>query len=81
MAWSEFTGAIKPGPERFQERLTDVAVEVDGDIAMVWGPYVFTIAGKVHHCGVDHVSLVRDGGRWQISQVSWSQRTVGCPAS
>ena len=62
MSWAEFAAGIKPGPERFEERLTDPAIEIDGDIAMVWSPYVFLIDGKVHHCGVDHFDLVRDGG-------------------
>ncbi|MBI0474874.1 DUF4440 domain-containing protein [Sphingomonas sp. MA1305] len=79
-SWPEFAAGVKPGPERYQERLTDPAVEVDGDIAMVWSPYVFTIDGKVHHCGTDHFDLVREDGRWRVLNVTWTQRTTGCPA-
>lgn len=79
-SWAEFAGGVKPGPERYQERLTDPAVEVDGDIAMVWSPYVFTIDGKMHHCGTDHFDLVREDGRWRVLNVTWTQRTTGCPA-
>ncbi|MGR6327859.1 nuclear transport factor 2 family protein [Sphingomonas sp. XXL09] len=79
-SWAEFAAGVKPGPERYQERLTDPAVEVDGDIAMVWSPYVFTIDGKVHHCGTDHFDLVREDGRWRVLNVTWTQRTTGCPA-
>ena len=78
MTAAEFAAGVKPGPERFEERLTDPAIEIDGDIAMVWSPYVFLIDGKVHHCGVDHFSLVRDGGSWKIANVTWSSRTTGC---
>jgi hypothetical protein len=80
MTAAEFAAGVKPGPERFEERLTDPAIEIDGDIAMVWSPYVFLIDGKVHHCGVDHFDLVRDGGRWKVANVTWSSRTTGCPA-
>ena len=80
MTAAEFAAGIKPGSERFEERLIDPAIEIDGDIAMVWSPYVFLIDGKVHHCGVDHFDLVRDGGRWKIANVTWSSRTTGCPA-
>jgi hypothetical protein len=80
LSWNEFTAGIKPGPERYEERLTDPAIEVDGDIAMVWSPYVFTIDGKPHHCGVDHFDLVRENGGWKVLNVTWSQRTTGCGA-
>ena len=78
LSWAEFTAGIKPGPEKYEERLTDPAVEVDGDIAMVWSPYTFLIDGKVHHCGVDHFDLVRENGSWKILNITWSQRTTGC---
>ena len=79
MTASEFAAGIKPGPERYEERLTDPAIEIDGDIAMVWSPYVFLIDGKVHHCGVDHFDLIRENGSWKVSSISWSSRTTGCP--
>jgi hypothetical protein len=76
--WPEFAASIKPGPERYAERLTDPAVDIDGDIAMVWSPYVFTIDGKVAHCGTDHFDMVREAGRWKIANITWSSRTTGC---
>ena len=78
---AEFAAGVKPGPERYEERLTDPAVEIDGDIAMVWSPYVFLIDGKVHHCGVDHFDLVRENGSWKVANVTWSSRTTECPAA
>ncbi|MDX5985324.1 nuclear transport factor 2 family protein [Sphingomonas echinoides] len=75
---AELLARFTPGPERFQERLGDPAIEIDGDIAMVWGPYTFLIDGKVHHCGYDHFDLVRENGRWKIQNLTWSSRTTGC---
>ncbi|GAA0672970.1 hypothetical protein FHT00_001628 [Sphingomonas insulae] len=80
MTWQDFTAGVKPGSERLEERLIDSVIEVDGDIAMVWGPYTFTINGKLHHCGVDHFDLIREAGAWKVLNVTWSQRTTGCPA-
>ena len=80
LPWAEFAAGMRPGPERLEERLTDVAVEIDGDIAMVWAPYVFLSDGKVRHCGTNHFDLLREGGRWRVLSVTWSQRTTGCPA-
>jgi hypothetical protein len=76
--WAEFADHLKPGPERYEERLINPAIEIDGDLAMVWGAYVFNIDGKLHHCGVDHFSLVRADGRWKILNLAWTSRTTGC---
>ena len=78
LSWTEFAGGIKPGPEHYEERLSDPAIEVDGDVAMVWSPYVFMIDGKLHHCGVDHFDLIRENGAWKILNITWSKRAVGC---
>ncbi|WP_420136360.1 nuclear transport factor 2 family protein [Sphingomonas sp.] len=78
MSWQEFAGGISGRSEEIRETLNDPAVEVDGDIAMVWSRYTFTLGGKVHHCGVDHFDLVRDGGAWKILNITWSSRTTGC---
>lgn len=79
-SWAEFAEGLKNGTEKLEERLTNPAVDIDGDIAMVWSPYVFLIDGKHTHCGVDHFDLVREGGRWRILNITWSKRTTGCPA-
>ncbi|MGK6320182.1 nuclear transport factor 2 family protein [Sphingomonas sp. DT-204] len=78
LSWAEFAGGIKPGPERYEERSGTPAVDIDGDIAMVWAPYQFLIDGKVHHCGVNHFDLVRESGQWKVLNVTWSHRTTGC---
>ena len=78
LSWAEFAGGIKPGPDRMQEKLLDPAIEIDGDIAMVWSPFIFRINGKVSHCGADHFDLVRDSGAWKIQNITWSSRTTGC---
>jgi hypothetical protein len=77
-SWADFAARIKAGPEHYREKLLDPAVEIDGDIAMVWGRYIFTIDDKVHHCGVDHFDLVRENGAWKVLNITWSSRTTGC---
>jgi hypothetical protein len=64
----------------FQESISDPAIEIDGDVAMVWAPFVVRSGGKVLNCGVDHFDLVRDNGVWKIMNLSFSSRTTGCPA-
>ena len=74
----ELAGSMTPGAERYEERLISPAVEIDGDIAMIWGHYVFLIDGNRRHCGTDHFDLVRKDGGWKIVNATWSSRTTGC---
>lgn len=78
LGWAEYAASVKPGPERYLETLYNPAIEIDGDIAMVWGRYDFRIDGKIDHCGYDHFDLVRENGRWAIANITWSSRTTGC---
>jgi len=80
MTWPTLLARFAPGTERFDERLYAPAIEIDGDIAMVSGRYTFAIDGKLHHCGYDHFSLVRENGAWKIANLAWSSRTTGCSA-
>lgn len=74
-AWAEVASGGRTGIE---ERLPDPAVEIDGDIAMVWGSYVARANGQADHCGVDHFDLVRDHGGWRVLNLTRSQRRTGC---
>src|SRR5215212_1021587 len=77
-SWAQFAARLKPG-QGFQESISDPAIEVDGDVAMVWAPFVVRVAGKVSNCGFDHFDLVRENGAWKVMNISFSSRTTGCP--
>lgn len=78
-SWTDFAEGLRDGPSRLEERLINPAVEIDGDIAMVWSSYLFLADGKLTHCGTNHIDLVRDGGGWKLLNVTWSQRSTNCP--
>jgi hypothetical protein len=78
-SWTAFALHITPDAT-FQETISDPAVEVDGDAAMVWAPFVVRVGGKVSNCGFDHFDLVRDNGAWKVMNLTFSSRTTGCPA-
>jgi hypothetical protein len=69
---------VAKSARRWDERLFDVQVRVDGDIAQVWAPYTFYLDGKIRHCGVDSIELLRDAGGWKVTQLSDTQRRDGC---
>lgn len=80
VSWTEFADRFRAAGPRLEESLTgSPAIEIDGDIAMIWSDYVFVIDGKLSHCGVDHFDMVRAGGSWKILNITYSSRTTGCP--
>lgn len=79
LSWEQYLANVKPGEHRHHERFTgQPAIEIDGDIAMVWGDFTLSVDGKVATCGVDHFDLVHENGAWKVQNVTWSQRTTGC---
>lgn len=77
-SWTQFTQ--RAAGSGFQETISDPAVEVDGDAAMVWAPFVVRVGGKVNNCGFDHFDLVRENGVWKTMNLTFSSRLTGCPA-
>jgi acetyl esterase/lipase len=69
---------IARASEPLRERLFDAVLRVDGDVAVVWGPYEFRIGDRVSHCGHDGFHLVREQGRWRIEGGVYTVRPDGC---
>lgn len=75
---ADFAAGLTAGPQRFEEIMPAPTVMIDGDIASVWGRYVFRVDGALSHCGVNHFGLIRRDGAWKIANLTWTQRTTGC---
>ena len=52
--------------------------KIYGDLALVWGRYVFFIDGKISHCGVNAFHLVRTDTGWKIANASTTIEPQGC---
>lgn len=78
-SFTQFAERVSP-QNAFRERIWNPAVEIDGDIAMVWAPYDVHVAGKLSNCGFDHFDLVRESGSWKVMNITFSSRTTGCAA-
>lgn len=59
-------------PDEVAEIMYIESVQVDGDMAQVWGPYYFTIAGSLSHCGINSLSMVKREGRWLVANTSFT---------
>ncbi|MEO7564539.1 MAG: hypothetical protein ABIR63_04580 [Sphingomicrobium sp.] len=77
-SFTEFAAKLTPSGA-FRERITNPAIEIDGDVALVWAPFTVESGGKVASCGYDHFDLVRQNGAWKIMNITFSSRTTGCP--
>ena len=70
--------AIANSGRKWDERVFDVQIRVDRNIAQAWTPYTFYVEGKLRHCGVDSMELLRDADGWKITQLSDTQIREGC---
>lgn len=57
---------------RFIEQMDYDTVLVDGDMAQVWGPYIFLANSAVSHCGINSLSLVKRDGVWKVANTSFT---------
>lgn len=80
LSWTQFAERVRPD-SAFQERISDPTIAIDGDIAMVWAPFVVRVAGRVVNCGYDHFDLVRENGAWKVMNLTFSSRTTDCAAN
>ena len=67
-----------PRTEVYDEQLSNVRVMIDGSLASVWADYKFLRGTTLSHCGVDHFLLVKEGGKWQIIELSDTRRRENC---
>jgi hypothetical protein len=74
-----FAAAVgSPRDDVWDERLHDVEIRVDGNLASAWTPYRFYAGERFSHCGVNAIQLVRDDNGWKILQLVDTRRREGC---
>lgn len=73
-----------PHPQVWDERISDVQIRVDGNLATAWMNYTFYIVNagvdQMSHCGVDAFQLFKGADGWKVIQASDTRRREGCPA-
>lgn len=72
-----FVEAIgQPREEIWDERLWDIEVRIDQNLATVWTEYAFYIGEQLSHCGVDAFQLFRSVDGWKIFQIADTRRAA-----
>ncbi|HET6231484.1 MAG TPA: nuclear transport factor 2 family protein [Longimicrobiaceae bacterium] len=67
-----------PHAEMYDERIANVEVRVDGDLATAWMDYAFYVGPKFSHCGIDAFQLFRGPDGWRVLQIADTRHT-SCP--
>ncbi len=70
--------AKRPSNAKWDERLLDYKVEIDGNLAHVWTPYQFWLNGTFLHCGANSFTLTNTPEGWKIIHIIDSRRKEGC---
>ena len=64
--------------QKWDERLLDFSINIDGNLAHVWNPYEFWIDGVFSHCGANSFTLVSTDDGWKILNLIDSRRVASC---
>ncbi|GGK16275.1 hypothetical protein GCM10007962_08270 [Yeosuana aromativorans] len=70
--------ANRTSDQKWDERLLDYSIQVDGTMANVWTPYEFWYNDTFSHCGVNSFQLFNDDGTWKIIYLIDTRRKEGC---
>jgi len=64
----------KPHKEKWEERISNLALNIDDNIAQAWMDYSFFLDDKFSHCGVNAFLFVKTPDGWKISNITDSRR-------
>jgi hypothetical protein len=79
---AEFVQAVGiPKAEVWDERISNLVIQVEGDLATAWMDYSFYLGSSFSHCGVNAFQLFRAPEGWRIIQLTDTRRMEGCETS
>lgn len=70
--------ANRPAEQKWDEKLLDYKVQIDGNLAHVWTPYEFWLNGTLSHCGANAFTLAKTEDGWKIIHIIDSRRRGDC---
>lgn len=70
--------ANRPESQKWDERLLDYKVQIDGNLAHVWTPYEFWFNDSFSHCGANAFTLAKTNDGWKIIHLIDSRRRESC---
>lgn len=75
----DFATAVgTPHEEIWDEQVSNLTINEDGNLAQAWMNYTFVHGGKFSHCGVNAMHLIKTNGEWKIFQLMDTRRKGNC---
>lgn len=59
---------------KFQEKILNYNIQVDGTMAHVWTPYEFYVNDKLSHTGVNAFTLYKEKDSWKVIYIIDTRR-------
>ena len=76
---SKFTSYIGKGFDKeHDERLWDIEIKIDNNLATVWTKYAFYLDGEFSHCGAENFLLVKQNNEWKIFHLVDTRQHSNC---
>lgn len=76
---SEFYKSFSTFPVdlKFEERILNYTIQIDGKMAHAWTPYEFYVNGKLSHSGVNSFTFYKENDVWKIIYIIDTRRKSG----
>jgi hypothetical protein len=68
----------KPHDQVWDERIGEVEIKIDDNLATAWMNYAFYVGDTFSHCGVNAFQLAKGEAGWKVIQIADSRRGVAC---
>lgn len=72
------TAVGSPHDQVWDERVANIKINVDGDMATAWVPYSFYLEEKFSHCGVNSFLFIRSEKGWRAMSITDTRRNSDC---
>jgi len=75
----EFKNAVgTPHDQVWDERISNVFIQIDGNLAQAWMDYSFYLDDTFSHCGVNAIQLFKTEKGWQMVHLADTRRRSDC---
>lgn len=75
------TAVGKPHEKVWDERISNVKIQIDDNLAQVWMDYSFYIGEDFSHCGVNAIQLIKTETGWKMLNLIDTRRRENCAES
>ncbi len=76
---ADFLEAVgQPKDIVWDERIYEIDIRIDDNMAQVWTEYEFFLGERFSHCGVNAFQLIKQEGVWKIFNLTDTRRREGC---